>query len=149
MKTDTKWDDGYKWKIQEVYWWGNKRPNLTGCWESEIVSPGSWGRVNSDWPKGVRPLRLPGDQALNPGCPTKGTELCTRRLLEEWVQFSSVTQSCPTLCNPMNRSKPGLPNHHQLPEFTQTHVRPVHQVSLQKCPLPPPCGRAEIGHWRE
>ena len=38
------------------------------------------------------------------------------------VQFSSVTQSCPTLCNPMNRSTPGLPVHHQLPEFTQTHV---------------------------
>jgi len=35
------------------------------------------------------------------------------------VQFSSVTQSCPTLCNPMNRSTPGLPVHHQLPEFTQ------------------------------
>ena len=38
------------------------------------------------------------------------------------VQFSSVTQSCPTLCNPMNRSTPGLPVHHQLPEFTQTQV---------------------------
>ena len=36
------------------------------------------------------------------------------------VQFSSVTQSCPTLCDPMNRSTPGLPVHHQLPEFTQT-----------------------------
>ena len=34
----------------------------------------------------------------------------------------SVTQSCPTLCDPMNRSMPGLPVHHQLPEFTQTHV---------------------------
>ena len=38
------------------------------------------------------------------------------------IQFSSVTQSCPTLCNPMNHSTPGLPIHHQLPEFTQTHV---------------------------
>ena len=34
------------------------------------------------------------------------------------VQFSSVTQSCPTFCDPMNRSTPGLPVHHQLPEFT-------------------------------
>ena len=41
------------------------------------------------------------------------------------VQFSSVAQSCPTLCDPMNRSVPGLPVHHQLPEFTQTHIRPV------------------------
>ena len=38
------------------------------------------------------------------------------------VQFSSVIQSCQTLCDPMNRSTPGLPVHHQLPEFTQTQV---------------------------
>ena len=38
------------------------------------------------------------------------------------VQFSSVAQLCPTLCDPMNRSTPGLPVHHQLPEFTQTQV---------------------------
>ena len=38
------------------------------------------------------------------------------------AQFSSVVQSCPTRCDPMNRSTPGLPVHHQLPEFTQTHV---------------------------
>ena len=42
------------------------------------------------------------------------------------LQFSSVAQSCSTLCYPMNCSMPGLPVHHQLPEFTQTHV---HQVS--------------------
>ena len=42
--------------------------------------------------------------------------------MEYSVQFSSVTQSCPTLCNPMDCSMPGLPVHHQLPEFTQTHV---------------------------
>ena len=39
------------------------------------------------------------------------------------VQFSSVAQSCPTLCGHMNRSTPGLPVHHQLPEFTQTHMQ--------------------------
>ena len=38
------------------------------------------------------------------------------------VQFSSDAQSCPTLCDPMNRSTPGLPVHHKLPEFTQTQV---------------------------
>ena len=47
---------------------------------------------------------------------------CSKSLI---VQFSSVTQSCPTLCNPMNHSMPGLPVHHHLPEFTQTHVRQV------------------------
>ena len=48
------------------------------------------------------------------------------------VQFSSVTQSCLTLCDPMNRSTPGLPVHHQLLEFTQTHV---HRVSDAIQPL--------------
>ena len=46
--------------------------------------------------------------------------------MEYSVQFSSVTQSCPTFCNPMNHSTPGLPVHRQLPEFAQTHV---HRVS--------------------
>ena len=57
------------------------------------------------------------------------------------VQFSSVTQSCPTVCNPVNHSTPGLPVHHQLPEFTQTHVhwvsdaiQPSHSLSS---PSPP------------
>ena len=52
------------------------------------------------------------------------------------VQFSSVAQSCPTLCDPMNRSTPGLPVHHQLLEFTQTHVHRVsdHPEGLSKGP---------------
>ena len=46
--------------------------------------------------------------------------------LSDSIQFSSVAQLCPTLCDPMNRSTPGLPVHHQFLEFTQTHI---HQVS--------------------
>ena len=60
-------------------------------------------------------------------------------------QFSSVTQSCPTLFDPMNRSTPGLPVHHQLPEFTQTHVhrvgdaiQPSHPLLLLLLPPIPP-----------
>ena len=45
-------------------------------------------------------------------------------------QFSSVTQSCPTLCDPMSRSTTGLPVHYQLPEFTQTHVHRVSDAIL-------------------
>ena len=58
--------------------------------------------------------------------------------LHPTVQFSSVTQSCPTLCNPMDCSMPGFPVHHHLPEFTQTHVHWVHdsiQPSHPHCPL--------------
>ena len=60
-------------------------------------------------------------------------------------QFSSVAQSCPTLCDPMNRSMPGLPVHHQLPEFTQTRVprvsdaiQPSHPLSSPSSPAPNP-----------
>ena len=51
------------------------------------------------------------------------------------VQFSSFAQPCPTLCNPMNRSTPGLPVHHQLPEFTQTHVHRVIDAIQPSHPL--------------
>ena len=54
------------------------------------------------------------------------------------VQFSSVTQSCPTLCDPMNRSMLGLPVHHQLPEFTQTHVHQVSDAIQQSHPRSSP-----------
>ena len=66
------------------------------------------------------------------------------RMLQS-VQFSSVAQLCPTLCHPMNRSMPGLPVHHQLPEFTQTHVhrvsdaiQPSHPLSSPSPPAPNP-----------
>ena len=54
------------------------------------------------------------------------------------VQFSSVSQSCPTLCDPMNRSTPGLPVHHQLPEFPQTPVHWVGDVTQPSHPLSSP-----------
>ena len=55
-----------------------------------------------------------------------------------FFQFSSVAQSCPTLCDPMNCSMPGLPIHHQLPEFTQTHVHQVGDAMQQSHPLSSP-----------
>ena len=54
------------------------------------------------------------------------------------VQLRSVAQLCPTLCNPMDRSMPGLPVHHQLPEFTQTHVRWVGDAIQPSHPLSSP-----------
>ena len=60
-------------------------------------------------------------------------------------QIRSVTQSCLTLCNPMNLSMAGLPVHHQLPEFTETHVhrvsdaiQPSHPLSSHSPPAPNP-----------
>ena len=51
------------------------------------------------------------------------------------VQFISAAQSCPTLCDPMNCSTPGLPVHHHLPEFTQTHVHRVREAIQTSHPL--------------
>ena len=66
----------------------------------------------------------------------------------------SVTQSCPTLCDPMNRSMPGLPGHHQLPEFTQTHVhwvsdaiQPSHPLLSPSPPAPNPSQHRSLFQW--
>ena len=70
------------------------------------------------------------------------------------IQFSSVTQSCPILCNPMNRSTPGLPVHHQLPEFTQTHIhrvndaiQPSHPLLSPSSPAPNPSQHQSLFQW--
>jgi len=80
-------------------------------------------------------------------------------------QMRSIAQSCPTLCDPMNHSMPGLPVHHQLPEFTETHVhrvsdaiQPSHPLSSPSPPAPNPsqhqslflwsCMDVRVGLWR-
>ena len=70
------------------------------------------------------------------------------------VQFSSVAQSCPTLCDPMNHSMPGLPVHHQLQEFTQTHVhwvndaiQPSHPLSSPSPPAHNPSQHQSLFQW--
>ena len=57
-------------------------------------------------------------------------------------QIRSVPQSCPTLCDPMNRSMPGLPVHHQLPEFIETHVHRVSDAIQPSHPLSSPSSLA-------
>ena len=70
------------------------------------------------------------------------------------VQFSSVSQLCSTLCDPMNRSTPGLPVHHQLPEFTQTHIhwvgddfQPSYALSSPSPPTPNPSQHQSLFQW--
>jgi len=74
--------------------------------------------------------------------------------LSSSVQFSSVAQSCPTLYDPINHSTPGLPVHHQLPEFTQTHVhrvsdaiQPSHPPSSPSPPAPNPSQHQSLFQW--
>ena len=75
-------------------------------------------------------------------------------IFPESVQFSSVAQSCLTLCDPMNRSTPGLPVDHHLPEFTQTHVhrvsdaiQPSHPLSCPSPPAPNPSQHQGLIKW--
>ena len=70
------------------------------------------------------------------------------------VQFSSVAQSCPTLCNRMNHSTPGLPVHHQLPKYTHTHVhwvndaiQPSHPLSSPSPLAPNPSQHQSLFQW--
>ena len=70
------------------------------------------------------------------------------------LQFSSLTKSCPTLCDPVNRSTPGLPVHHQLPEFTQTHIhqvshaiQPSHPLLSPSPPAPNPSRHQSLFQW--
>ena len=70
------------------------------------------------------------------------------------IQFSSVAQSCPTLWDPMNCNMPGLPVHHQLPEFTQTHIhrvgdaiQPSHPLSSPSPPAPNPSQHHGLFQW--
>ena len=74
-----------------------------------------------------------------------GSYLMSNIIIIRSHQIRSVAQSCLTLCDPMNRSTPGLPVHHKLPEFTQTHVhqvsdaiQPSHPLSSPSPPAPNP-----------
>ena len=98
----------------------------------------------------------PGRGCRVPACPwgCNKSDTTERLHLLISVQFSWVTQSCPTLCDPMNRSMPGLPIHHQLPEFTQTHVhrvsdaiQPSHPRSSPSPPAPNPSQHQSLFQW--
>ena len=74
--------------------------------------------------------------------------------LKTYFQFSSVSQSCPTLWDPMNCSMPGLPVHHHLPEFTQTHdhwvgdaIQPSYPLSSPSPPAPNPSQHQSLFQW--
>ena len=80
--------------------------------------------------------------------------LCISDTIPLLILFSSGTQSCPTLCDPMNRSTPGLPVQHQLPEFTQTDVhrvsdaiKPSHPLSSPSPPAPNPSQHQGLFQW--
>ena len=106
-----------------------EQPNpLTENWVKALLSMALPTRARLSFPpKPVPPFRKKEQSSYPHSSETrqKKQELQSHSQFSS-VQFSSDAQSCPTFCNPMNRSMPGLPVHHQLPEFTQTNV---HRVS--------------------
>ena len=146
-----------------------------------LQSVGSW-RVGHDWMNSLslflscvgegngNPLYLPGGKYIPPGTgePVGLPSMGLHRVGHNWgdlaaavgyknensVHFSSVVQSCPTFCDPMNRSTPVLPIHHHLPEFTQTHVhqvgdaiQPSHPLSSPSPPAPSPSQHQSLFQW--
>ena len=97
--------------------------------QRNLVGYSPWGRKELDTTEWLHSLAK-----------SRGNSYIVNCSLEAlgWVQFSSVAQSCPTLCDPMNCSTPGLPVHHQLPEFTQTHVHWVSDAIQPSHPLSSP-----------
>ena len=136
-----------------------KSLEMLQVFECEVASVVS----NSLWPYGPQPARLLcpwgfSRQEYWRGChfllqgifSTHGSNLGLLCLLH-WqagsLPLSSVAQSCPTLCDLMNHSTPGLPVHHQFPEFTQTHICEVSDAIQPSHPAPNPSHHQSLFQW--
>ena len=126
--------------MSQLFAWGGQSVGVSG---SASVLPMN----TQDW----SPLGWTGWISLQ----SKGlSRVFSNTSLIQLVQFSSVAQSCPTLCDPMNRSTPGLPVRHKLPEFTQTYVhqvsdaiRPSHPLLSPSRPAPNPSQHQGLFQW--
>ena len=144
-----EWDG---WMASPTWWtWVWVNPG-SWCWTGrpgELQSMGSW-RVWHDW---VAKLNW---TELNSPIPVHFSSLIPKMLMFTLAisSFSSVTQSCLTLYDPMNRSTPGLPVHHQLLQFTQTHahrvgdaIQPSHPLLSPSPPAPNPSQHQGLFQW--
>ena len=117
-------------------------------WDGWMASPTQWAWVSANsgsrwWTGRPGTLQSMGSQSVGHDWVTELTWIFLKidskqRANPQLVQFSSVTQSCLTLCDPMNHSTPGLPVHHQLLESAQTHVHWVGDAIQPSHPLSSP-----------
>ena len=147
------------WLPRNRCWEGRACPALVGRVGGEGPAPPSWGRVRALGPCSRCPPCLHSPRILlcsfwkllatqspfsrqcyflRPFRINLSTYFLKSLLIFVFSQFSSVTQSCPTLCEPMDCSMPGLPIHRQLLEFTQTHVHRDGDGTPPSYPLLPP-----------
>ena len=136
------------WEELKIGWWREEpREGLGGLNQRKVSARTLWGpQLGKNEMDRNHKFIFSDQQAVGADVLTLNTK--------EAVQFSSVAQSCPTLCDPMNRSTPGLPVHHQLPEFTQTHVhrvsdaiQPSHPLSSPSTPAPSPSQHQSLLQW--
>ena len=120
--------------------WGRGRPVPVLAMPPAL--PGARDRAGVHRLRGCTCVQSPKEPrgVLSPGVPfipvtARSSLRCTPLFLLSFIQFSSVAQSCPTVCDPMDCSTPGLPVHYQLPEFTQTHVHRVRDAIQPSHPL--------------
>ena len=122
--------------------WQSSGKDFAFQWGGEGSVPSQGAKIlHASWPKNKTPKQ-------------NRRNIITNSVTTLRVQFSSVAQSCRTLCDPMNHSTPGLPVHHQLPEFTQTHVhrisdaiQPSHPLSSPSPNAPNPSQHQSLFQW--
>ena len=125
---------------------GNSNPLQCSCLENPRYRGGWWAAVYGVAQSRTRLKRLSSSSSSRnihrtppPGAfPADHLLFLLLLLFTRSAQSSPVAQSCPTLCDPMNRSPPGLPVHHHLPEFTQTHIHRVGDAIQPSHPLSSP-----------
>ena len=119
--------------------------SIHGIFQARILK---WVAISSSrgssWPRGRTPVSRSAGRRFTAWATGEAPS----------VQFSSVAQSCPTLCDPMNCSMPGLPVHHHLPEITETHVhrdsdaiQPSHPLLSPFPPAPNPSQHQSLFQW--
>ena len=116
--------------LWRIVWWFLKKLKTELPYDSAIPILGIYSKKNMIQKDSCTPMFMVSVLTIaktwkHPKCPS--TEEWIKKMWyiytrEYSVQFSSVAVACLTLCNPMNRNTPGFPVHHQLPEFTHTHV---------------------------
>ena len=111
---------------------------MTRCFEAQVLTPQYMYKPTLLWRSNSWLATQPKLQQSRTSVHAMNQCICQTGLADDWldsIHFSSVAQSCPALCNPMDCSTPGLPVYHQLLELTQTHVHLVSDTIQPSHPL--------------